>query len=45
MPDARKLRRERGRFAGLTKPIGMALAVIPQVRFGVHGSLFPSTKT
>ena len=54
MPDARKLRRKRSicnefrrqfRFAGLTKPIGMALAVIPQVRFGVHGSLFPSTKT
>jgi hypothetical protein len=37
--------RRQFRFAGLTKPIGMALAVIPQVRFGVHGSLFPATKT
>ena len=39
-----ELRRE-FRFAGLTKQIGMALAVIPQVRFGVHGSLLPSSKT
>src|SRR4026209_770524 len=35
----RELRRQ-FRFAGLTKQIGMALAVIPQVRFGVHGSSF-----
>jgi len=37
--------RRQFRFAGLTKQIGMALAVIPQVRFGVHGSLLPSSKT
>jgi len=39
-----ELRRQFG-FASLTKQIGMALAVVPQMRFGVHGFLLPPFKT